>query len=87
MAKKVKKIDNYGDIEKPKEKQKGFLHVLSNGWVSALLFLAGIYLLTPVMTGNIIGNLSLGFTNILGAVLIVLAIGGHYFLNKFLNSY
>lgn len=87
VKKRVKKVKVFGDISKPKKKQNKFLGFLSNGLVAILIFLVGIYFLAPTVTGNAIGNLSFGLTNIIGIVLIAIAIGGHYFLIKFLNSY
>jgi len=50
------------------------LAVLSIGSV-----LAGIFFLSPNLTGNVIGNLTKGSTNILGGILFVLGITGMFF--------
>ena len=67
-----------------KKKKKG-VRVLLMAFL--VLFVIGLFFLTPNMTGNAIGGLDNVGSNILGVVFIVLGVLGYYFVFKFLGSY
>ncbi len=67
--------------------KKRIAKFFSNGIVTAILFLFGVYLISPSITGHVVGGMSITLTSVLGIALIIIAIGGHYFFVRFLNEY
>jgi len=51
------------------------------------LFILGGYLITPVATGNAIGDFSSGESSLIGMILIVVAIFGFYFYSRLVSDY
>ena len=44
-------------------------------------------MISPVMTGNVIGELGAGESSLIGIILIVVAILGFYFYSKIISDY
>ena len=55
--------------------------------VFLLLFVVGLFFLSPNITGNAIGGMDNSRTNLLGISFLVLGILGYYFVSKFLGSF
>lgn len=51
------------------------------------VFILGVYLMTPVATGHVIGDFDVGESSIIGIVLVVIAIFGFYFYSKLVSDY
>jgi membrane associated rhomboid family serine protease len=56
-------------------------------FVFLIILVVGLFFLSPNITGNAIGGLDKGKSNIFGLVLVVFGIAGYYFFYKFLGSY
>lgn len=75
-----------GVDEKAKEGQGARLERTVGMTIAGVCFLAGLYFLSPGMTGNVIGSMDTTKTSIIGIALVAMSILGYYFISKFLDN-